>query len=538
MLTTLPEDLVKAIESGRAVLFTGAGFSSGCVNFLNQSPPRAKQLAHNIASLGGFERDDDLAYVSDRYLKENPEREVLIDWLKDNYTLKSTDKAQRNIVNLPWMRCYTTNYDNSIEVSGQEIGKRFQTAVADVPPSQYPKKNLVVHINGSIDRLSAETLDSSFKLTESSYNSARGFLGSAWFHNFKNDISRCSALVFVGYSLYDIDIKRIVSSCDGLNVYFVTQKDITEKNLFVYEQYGTVIDCGVENFGDLVKGVNVSQVDSTLSALEECLYAKETRSVRDEDLERLFMYGIVNQHLVEESLLGEGKGAYFFYRPLLEDVEKSIAKTHVVITSELGNGKSAFLKQLTPFLLSKSHRVYIIKDSLCDVIADIEMLVSRGKHFVLLIDNYYLEEPIIQHVAQNYSCSEFTIIATARPSFHDRENLKLKEWGLEYVQYSLDYMYDSELDGLVSIIDSLGQWGDLAGLTHEKKKEWVKFKNDSSLAYFLLALFDSEDIRKRIDDDIKSIISNPEFKDIIFAISIINVANLPIRCSLVEEGLL
>ena len=66
--TDLIERVISIINTGRAILFTGAGFSFGCENVLKKTPPRAKGLTKLISQKGGFEEDDDLTYVADYFL--------------------------------------------------------------------------------------------------------------------------------------------------------------------------------------------------------------------------------------------------------------------------------------------------------------------------------------------------------------------------------------------------------------------------------------------------------------------------------------
>nr|WP_279355806.1 SIR2 family protein [Fundidesulfovibrio agrisoli] len=433
------------------------------------------------------------------------------------------------------MRCYTTNYDNSIEIAGQAIGKRYETAFVGIPPSEYSKKDLVVHINGSISELTEKTLETTFKLTDSSYNSPEGFLRSPWFHNFKNDVGRCSAIIFIGYSLYDIDIKRIVANCDGLDAYFITRKDIPQKEEYTFSCYGEVIKCEVAGFGELVSCIKASTEDGSLTALAECAYLQTNVQVRDIDLERLFIFGKINDDLVESSVVGSEKWNYLFRRTCLSDVENNISRNNVVITSDLGNGKTAFLKELAPYLLSKSHSVYMIDDQYGDIIADVDILVRRGKHFILLIDDYYRDQNLMRYLAENFSVHDLTVVATSRTTSHHKEIANLKNWGFQYVQYSLDCLDEFEMDGVISLADSMGHWGELAGMPPREKKNWIKYKNDSSLAYFLLSLFDSEDIKNRIENNLRSIITTRGVKDVIFAIAILKVANIPATASMISE---
>ena len=80
----------------------------------------------------------------------------------------------------------------------------------------YKKRNCCIHINGSISSVSEEDLDSKFKLTRTSYVSPDSFVNSPWYYYFKKDLEQSSAVVFIGYSLYDIDIEKLLFSSPAL----------------------------------------------------------------------------------------------------------------------------------------------------------------------------------------------------------------------------------------------------------------------------------------------------------------------------------
>jgi len=69
-------DLIRKISTGKAILFTGAGFSAGTtnidsINIKDSNTPLASDLAKEICALGKFTEDDDLSYVADYYLEYN-----------------------------------------------------------------------------------------------------------------------------------------------------------------------------------------------------------------------------------------------------------------------------------------------------------------------------------------------------------------------------------------------------------------------------------------------------------------------------------
>ncbi|MEW4534680.1 hypothetical protein AB1K64_16205, partial [Vibrio paracholerae] len=59
-------DLLKRrISTGKAIVFTGAGFSFGTTNVLNTVPPMAGALAKKLCSLAKLEESDDLIFAAD-----------------------------------------------------------------------------------------------------------------------------------------------------------------------------------------------------------------------------------------------------------------------------------------------------------------------------------------------------------------------------------------------------------------------------------------------------------------------------------------
>ncbi|TOM22919.1 SIR2 family protein, partial [Vibrio parahaemolyticus] len=144
--------LQQRISSGNAILFTGAGFSLGARNILGSEPPMAKELARKLSQISGLdEESDDLMFASEVALELHDHGSIL-DLLKDNYTINKVSSSHEDICNLPWRRFYTTNYDNSIELSSLNKNKRIESIDISSDPIDYiKKKNVCLHINGKIE---------------------------------------------------------------------------------------------------------------------------------------------------------------------------------------------------------------------------------------------------------------------------------------------------------------------------------------------------------------------------------------------------
>lgn len=71
-------------------------------------------------------------------------------------------------------------------------------------------------------------------------------------------MERASVIVFVGYSLYDIDIQKILFENKSLKekTFFVTKESISIKSKFNLEKFGTILPIGVEEFGKEIRKIH------------------------------------------------------------------------------------------------------------------------------------------------------------------------------------------------------------------------------------------------------------------------------------------
>lgn len=228
------KSVVERIASGRSVLFVGSGFSRDAIALNDSKFPTATLLANKIGQMGGFDADADLRYASEKYLRLYSPND-LVRVILDSFSVKSVLPHQEVIVNAPWRRIYTTNYDLVVEESGRKSGLRIETVDLNDSPKDYLGEGLTcIHLNGSVRNLKAEDLNGSFKLSSSSYISSEGFVNSAWRLPFKRDLEMCAALIFVGYSLYDVEVQKILYESPELaqKTFFITARDVSEREIY------------------------------------------------------------------------------------------------------------------------------------------------------------------------------------------------------------------------------------------------------------------------------------------------------------------
>src|SRR5260370_38119157 len=105
----LTEGLGKAIDAD-AMLFIGAGFSSGAGNLIGRPFLRGSELASFLAKQVGLPSETNLDDAAEAYADKKG-ADALIDALRKQFSAKGVKTHHRKLAQLPWKRVYTTNYD-------------------------------------------------------------------------------------------------------------------------------------------------------------------------------------------------------------------------------------------------------------------------------------------------------------------------------------------------------------------------------------------------------------------------------------------
>jgi hypothetical protein len=257
-------ELVKAIQKaldGQAVLFTGAGFSTGAMNIDGTKFKSGRQLAKILSAASGVDEIADLDEAADIYIEKHAKAE-LISLLKKEYTVKECKPFHKAVCSINWRRIYTTNYDNILETCYAQNGKKLTpVSLSDNIRSIDTTSSLCIHLNGFIDRLNSETIMNEFKLTNTSYLTT-SFLNSPWIARFRSDIKLARAIFFVGYSLYDLDIKRILFESDQLRdkCFFIVQENPNDALKYRISKFGIITPIGVDGFAKEIVNIEKTYV--------------------------------------------------------------------------------------------------------------------------------------------------------------------------------------------------------------------------------------------------------------------------------------
>lgn len=534
--------LIETISTGNAVLFVGSGFSRNAIGLNNSKMPTASELATDIGKLGNFDADDDLRYASEKFLREN-EAKTLVEYLKDAFTVKNCLPHQTSISSAPWRRIYTTNYDMCIEESAKARGKRIDAVGIDDSPSDYlNNKNSCIHLNGSLMNLTAETLGSSFKLSNSSYLSPESFLTSSWHYPFKRDLEMCSALVFVGYSLYDIEIQKILYENEEFSkkTFFITSPTIKERERFTIAPFGHCIPIGAEGFAEKIEEklpAFLSDIKvKPITSLTEYKPNEKDDVPRDADVEKFLLYGdLKNSHL--ERALSSDDGAPLLIRrfDLNQALEAALAGRHIVVLSDFGNGKTIFLRSLSFLLAQQGFPVYFAENNDFYNHHDLEILSKSTKRTYLVVDSYDQYLDFLRHFSDINPSNIVLILATRTPR-HERARDELIDLKIFPDEFIIDELCDSEIGRFVNILGNIGFWeeGNIS-LPEKEKIRYIKIKNRAQLQQSLFSILQAPQMRSRVNEIIKSLWTKNTFKNTVFAISVLSAFDFPLKPSIISE---
>ncbi|SCJ53481.1 SIR2 family protein [Clostridium saudiense] len=522
------------ILNGDAILFAGAGFSHGAKNINNEEFLLGNGLSKKMIDDADLDEDDlDLEYISELYIEEKG-IDMFISFLKKEYICQTYTDSQKIISNLPWKRIYTTNYDNIIEKASLDSGKYRPTITANDKIRYYNNKNdVVIHLNGYIEKLNEDTVFNEFKLTNESYMSKE--IVNQWSFLLEEDLNNSKCIIFVGYSLeYDRSIQELIAATEKLKekCFFITFNP-SRKSLRLMRKYGQVLEIGTEGFAEKIQEIKKCYKEKTIKPKLMCFKKfnpKEYKSSEflDKDTMDLLFYGKINyNHLVNNS-----KNEYIIKRDITDRIVKELlADVELeIITSDLGNGKTIFLEYLKKEL-SNYGDIYTLTEINSYFIDDLDIISKNTNRKFIFVENYnlYLNSKYFKYFNLHKSQS-MKFIFSARSYINDNFYVKLAD-KLQIHENNISInninkLSDNEIEKMINLINEYNLWGKKANDTFKKKKKFIVEECNSQIRDILLYLFESEVISKKVDKIIDNLKTKKEIKELIIIVFVNSIINL------------
>lgn len=526
-------------KKGRAIIFFGAGFSFGLKSAFGKDLPTGSGLAHLLCEEINVNPISDLKKATKRYLK-NKSSENLIDLLKDHFIVNHVDDKYKKIASIPWKSVYTTNYDNSFEIAGQLIGKRYESFDADTHPKGKVLKDSVIHINGYINNLNEIKLDTSFKLTTPSYLTEQ-FRTSVWAEVFRRDIQAANAIFFVGYSMYDIDIQEILFAESNLKekIFFIDRENLTEEEIedLDISDFGKVLSIGIEKFAndfDDIDDLAIFNNDELIiSSFEKInIDPNNIPKVKDTDIFNL----LINGDLKDDLLINEITNNENNY--VISREQENIAfgdlkeNKNLIIYGDLSNGKTVTAKIIAFKLLKEGYSVFVLNDFyLKDIVFnEVDEILRKFEKTIFIVENYTANMDVVSHIniSRNLNTKMLLISRTfEHEKYIDDILFNKKQLDVsETFEEPLDKISDNDVEKFINYFNRYGLWGEKSSFSNIQKRNYIKNKANNEIHGILLGILESPAVKIKIDLLFKEMISSEIILKNILAILCLNISNI------------
>lgn len=524
------EEAVKKLLDGDALLFAGAGCSVGALNLRNKPFLQGKKLSKHFANLAGITHMASLEDASEAFIDKYGKSKLIAE-IQNEFTAKKIASQHQELGAMPWKILYTTNYDNVLEEAFKKNSKNLVTVTASDNPMEIPREQtLCIHLNGFVGRLNLDNVGKELKLVESSYLSDQ-LADSPWASVFCQDIRFAQAVFFIGYSLNDLEIKRILIDEPSLSekCFFLLGKSPDELTVMRAKRFGTVHNSSLSEFCRLVEGVHktyepIRKAFSTLSIKEHTASQRGAR-VTDEAFSDLLLFGKRDARIIFESF--KSKKHYLLERSATDELFRLLdgGNSVVVIHSDLGNGKSLFLESLWLKALEHGFRVFEVREHNEEAARELEQISGLGEKAFVTIEEYQDWLTEIQHFKLKADRGS-VLILTARNAINDvvYDHLSRKLDLQSIPEIGLDILDEAEINWFIDTLEEYGLWAKFAARRLDKSY-FIRINCRGQIHALLLRLLDSPDIGQRLRNLAESLTKNKERYEILLGVCILTLLN-------------
>lgn len=501
--------LPTVLEPETCVIFLGSGFSAEATNIAKSNPPVGVGLANEMKKLLDEDTDDlDLKSLSDELFFQDPDS--LYQLLYGLFTITDVTDDQKTVLSKKWLRVFTTNYDDAIEV-GTPGGPPPTFSYSDRIPKRI-ETGTVVHIHGDIRHANVDNVTEQLILNENSYI-RQHFEKSPWYTDFDRALDHCSACFFIGYTLKDYHITSLLMQkpLRRDKTFFINRSPPVKGARRQMEQFGEIHPIGLSGFAALCKALPRPSPIADLNSLKSLRRVDPFRDKRPvtpptpQEILRLVTYGEFNAQRCLTNL------------PLVKYVsprEKSAIEAMVelrksktlIIHSYLGNGKTIFLSILSYHLKREGFEVFECRNNSANLTRELQALSKLDK-VVILFDSYELAISIVQH-ANNIIPEARFVVAVRSGEQEVRFHELLDQFPKPISRVGLNKLASEDKNEFGDILDK-------SGILDVDFKP--SFNSSRDFRELVTTIYNHQGIRDRISAETKPLIADPETRDTFLA---------------------
>jgi SIR2-like domain len=461
-------------------------------------------LAKDCGLGGGYPLDS----ITEHFLDARSET-ALINALRKHLTVATIAPSLKTLASLPWSRIWTTNYDDAFEKALNDKNVSYYSLTTSADTSNAKGNRLVLlHVNGALAKLK-QSLTSDFILTSQSY-ATQSFLESEWSVIFRNDLERSKAVIFIGYSLADIDIARLIfnSSLFRSKIHFIDRAEIDPVLKAKLSRFGTVHPIGLDALQAIVESEGLSWTKPNLIEEYQCfsrLVIEDDKHVTsDDDFYDLFLRGVCRDGLMLAQAETPDDPSYTVVRTCedkcIRDIEK--AATIVAVIGAFANGKSIAVRSISLKLAAQGRDVFFLEHPNESAEVELQKMCRRDGNFVLIIENYSRNLPLVECFTR-YARPECALLISERAEVHELRLPALIDRTKAHRQlliHDVDVLDNEEIDRLSKLLSFRGLWGERAGLSETQRNAYLKHDCGGQLQAVLIDVARSPQIQTKLNE--------------------------------------
>lgn len=496
-------EALSALRSGNAVIIIGAGFSCSAKNSRGNSLPNGTILKKFLADEIGFSSEYGLDVVAEQYINIFGEKK-LIDQLKQFYTVSEYDADYNYLSVLSKAHIYSTNYDNLVEKIFENNSKSIKSYDLTDNCKKSNKGHFILHINGKICE-DTESLDN-IRLTTGSYNEQ--FNTTSWIKYFSDDLRSSDAIFIIGQSLLmDLDLRRLICNYKE-KCYIIQHPFIKQSEKAILSSYGRVLENGVLQFLIDLKNTAMPKVSKALDSIKlksfkRFNFVKSLEKPTDQEIFDFIIKGEESERVYYQN--NNNEFLSLINRRQLSGAVRNLSEgKSLILHSNLGNGKSVFLKQLIHLIQDKEFLFY--QDNFAaDYNRELRMLSELTDKLIIVFDPFNAQYDAIR-VLNNYAGKNIQFILMARTPLFENMEKRVEEdlYGYDICTIDLNKLNIDECEEINIILEEYGLWGKYASQSSKRHLDILARNCKSRLQEIILYLFDKCDIKSRFERIIKS----------------------------------
>lgn len=493
-----------------SILFLGSGFSADAKNLKSEPIPTGRQLRQIFARIIAVDPDAyDLPTLAGE-ISQRPEHD-LYSILYDTFTTQGISEDQKEILRLPWLRIYTTNYDDVVEYSHHQQQRYVHSYTYNEPKPRKLHNSSVVHLHGAIRKTSPENVNEQLILNEHSYV-RQHFEHSPWYDEFIRDVRFSTHCFFIGYSLSDYHVSALL----------LQQQSTRDKTFFVNRQpdqifenrvrpYGSVLPIDLKQFVELLRDLpRPNRLDSPykLKSFRFIDPFKDKKTLSPPtaiEVLNLVTYGVFNEKRCLSSLPNP---TYVVPRhELTEMATNAVAKARTLLVhSRLGNGKSIFLSILAHRLSEQGFNCFWCHD-LSPLIQQEARALSDLDNVVILFDSYNVAVDAIAMILDILPAAKFVVsIRTGIQEVRFHEIPKKLPAPIERI--NANGLSESERTDFVKLLDE-------AGILARGMRREIQRSDD--IREVVVTIYRNTKIREKLESELRPILDDRGVRTIVIA---------------------